>query len=148
MKGFTLLETIMGLFIIVVIMTMFLGAFSSFRESNDLQTAHSTIIGTLKDARGRALASENNNTYGVHFEASKAVLFRGSAYNSSDASNEPYILPPTAKISTISLTGGAVDTIFSRLGGTTTASGSVTISSKNTSARIKTITITTTGNVQ
>lgn len=148
MKGVTLIELLVSIFIIAVIATVFMSAFSAFRENSQLSEAESAIIGILKDARSRTLSSKNKSDYGVHFETAKAVLFKGNVYNSADASNEPYFLPTAVQIGAINLTGGAVDTVFTRLLGTTTASGTVTISSKRASGATRVITILSTGNAQ
>ena len=144
----TLIELLASIFIIAILATIFMSAFSTFRENSQLSEAHSAIIGVLKDARSRTLSSQNKSNYGVHFEAAKAVLFKGNIYNSADASNEPYFLPSSVQISAINLTGGAADTVFTRLLGTTTASGTVTISSKRDVGSTSVITILGTGNAQ
>ena len=147
MSGVTLLEILISVAIIAIVATMLVGVFSAWRASGDLENARSNIIGILKDARSRTLASESNTTYGVHFETEKAALFKGNVYNSSDPANENYNLPGSIKINDISLTGGAVDTVFTRLLGTTTASGTITLESKrNQNTRL--ITIFATGNVE
>ncbi|OGF62990.1 hypothetical protein A2926_04520 [Candidatus Giovannonibacteria bacterium RIFCSPLOWO2_01_FULL_44_40] len=146
--GFTMLEMLISFFIVAIIATILFVAFGAFRESNDLQSAQETIIGILRDARSRSVGSQDKKTYGVHFEATKAVLFKGSVYSASDSANEAYILPTLVKISSITLSGGAVDTVFSILGGTTTASGTVTISSQRDQSKTRTITIFSTGGIQ
>lgn len=145
MKGATLLEILLSLFIIAVVAGIFVAAFGVFRESNDLRAAQSTMVGMVKSARSRAIASENNSVYGVHFETEKSVLFKGSAYNPSDPGNENYTFPPSVKISNISLAGGAQDAVFSRLQGTTTSPGTITLSSKNNPSKTRAITIYQTG---
>ena len=148
MRGVTLIELLVSIFIIAVVATIFMSAFSTFRENSQLTEAHSAIIGILKDARSIATSSQGKTTYGVHFETAKAVLFKGSTYSASDASNESYVLPAPVEISAISLTGGAADTIFSILGGTTTASGTVTLRSKKNTSKTRVITIFSTGTVE
>ncbi|KKS96738.1 hypothetical protein A3B05_00185 [Candidatus Giovannonibacteria bacterium RIFCSPLOWO2_01_FULL_43_160] len=148
MKGITLIELLVSISIIAVIATIFISAFSTFRENSQLSEAQSAIIGLLKDARSRTLSSQNKSNYGIHFETAKAVLFKGDIYNSADASNEPYFLPTAVQIGAINLTNGVVDTVFTRLLGTTTASGTVTISSKRTGGSFRVITILGTGNAQ
>jgi|SRR3989338_5553248 len=146
MRGVTLLEILISVAIIAVVATMFVGVFGGWRAGGDLENARSNIIGLLKDARSRTLASESNTTYGVHFETEKAVLFKGALYSSSDPANENYNLPGSAQISNINL-GGAVDTVFTRLNGTTTASGTITIQSKR-DQNTRLITIFATGNAE
>lgn len=146
--GYSLLEMLITFFIIAIIATILFSAFAVFRQSNDLQSAGETIIGILRDARSRAVGSQDKKTYGVHFETAKTVLFKGSVYSVLDPANETYLLPESLEISAISLTGGASDTVFSILIGTTTATGTVTISSKRDASKTRTITIFSTGNVQ
>ena len=139
MKGFTLLEVLISVAILAIVGTILISAFGSFRAAEDLREAHSNIIGLLKDARARTLSSDSNSGYGVHFETLRAVLFKGVAYSSSDPLNEIYNLPGSVQISTISL-GGPVDTVFTRLLGTTTSSGTVILQSlRNSSTKVITI---------
>ena len=145
--GFTFIETLIGLAIILIVATIFASSLSVFKESGQLDESQSRTIGMLRDARNRTLASEANSSYGVHFEATKIATFRGSAYNPSDSLNEYYILPSLITISNISLVGGS-DVLFQRLSGTTTNSGNVTIQSKNNASRTRTITIYRTGNTK
>ena len=147
MKGFTIIESLIGIAIIAIVATMFVSVFGIFRQSSDLTEAHSTIIGILQDARSRTLASESNSIYGVHFEQTQTVLFRGGTYDSSATSNEPYRLPTTVTISAISL-GGPSDVVFTRLIGTTTASGTITLQSIADSTATRTVTIFSTGVVK
>ena len=147
MRGVTLLEILISVAIIAIVATMLIGVFGAWRASGDLEDARSNVMGLLKDARSRTLASKNNTTYGVRFETERAVLFKGTVYSSSDPANENYNLPGSIKINDISLTGGAVDTVFTRLNGTTTASGTITLESKrNQNTRL--ITIFATGNAE
>lgn len=147
MRGFTLLEILISVAILAIVATMFVGVFGGWRASGDLEDARSNIIGMLKDARSKTLASESNAAYGVHFETLKTVLFKGAVYNALDPANKNYILPSSAEISNINLTGGAVDTVFTRLLGTTTASGTITIESKR-DQNTRVITIFATGNTE
>ncbi len=146
-KGFTFLEMLIGVAIIGVVATIFASSLSLFKESSQLDESQVALVGLVRDARGRTIASENNASYGVHFEQTQAVLFQGVSYNSLSVSNEPYILPSFVQISAISLAGGS-DVLFQRLSGTTTNSGTVTLQSKNNVSRTRIITIYTIGNVK
>ncbi len=145
-SGFTFIETLISIAIIVVVAVIFSSALSLFKESGQLDESQSAIMGFLRDARARTLSSENNTNYGVHFETTQTVLFRGSSYNSLNSTNETYVFPSLVKISAISLVGGS-DVVFQRLSGTTTNSGTVTLQSQNNTSRTRTITIYATGNV-
>lgn len=145
--GVTLIESLIGIAIVVVLVTLVWSGFGSFRESAQLNEAHSVILGMLRDARSRTLSSEKNTQYGVHFEPTQIVLFLGSSYNSGSASNEPYVFPSLARISSINL-GGPVDVVFARLTGNVSVSGTITIGSVSNISKTKTITILSSGNIE
>ena len=118
--------------VIAIVSGIFVSSFSSFRSAQDLAETQANIIGIINDARARTLASDSNSNYGVHFETAKTVLFKGNVYSAPDPSNEIYTVPGSVEISSISLTGGTVDIVFTRLNGTTAASGTISIRSKRT----------------
>ncbi len=147
-KGFTLLEILLGIGIILLVVVLLSSSLSNFRENNLLTEADATILGLLRDARPRTLASSGNTTYGVHFEETKAVLFKGASYNAADSSNEIYLLPGILNISLINLGGGLVEVIFQRLSGGASSFGTITIISRGDSSKNRVVTILATGSIK
>lgn len=141
------IEFIIVIVILGIVFAMLISAFSGFRSSGYLIDSETHIIGILRDARSRTLASLGNTQYGVHFEETKVVFFVGSTYNSSATTNKIYTLPAGVRISNISL-GGASDIVYARLTGVPSASGSITIQLKKDTAQTKTINISATGVIQ
>lgn len=148
MRGVTLLEMIIALAIVALVAVLAAGVFSSFRTNNVLTTADSIVIGLLRDAHGRTMASQSNSNYGVHFESTQAVLFKGDVYNAADPLNEAYLLPSDIEISSISLTGGGNEVVFTRLYGKTASPGTVTLRSKSDNSKTRVITVLSTGGIQ
>lgn len=144
-RGIGFLEILISLAIVGIVITIVFVSFASLSESNELIEAHSAITGLLRDARAKTLSSQSNTTYGVHFEETKAVLFKGGSYNASLPSNETYLLPKRTKISSISLGGGA-DTVFERLTGRASPSGEVVVAARRNLSKNKTVFILQTGN--
>lgn len=145
--GITFIELLISIAIITVLVILVISGFNSFRESAQLNEAHSTILDMLHDARSRTLSGEKNTQYGMHFETNQAVLFSGASYSSGFASNEPYTLPPLSRISSINL-GGPVDIVFARLTGVASASGTIIIESTPNPSKTKTITVFSSGNIE
>lgn len=141
-KGFTLIEILLVLAIMVILASIILPSFGKMRENQVLKSTTSEVISVIDKARSQSLSSVGSSEYGVHFQTDKIVLFKGITYSSSDAENEDIILTIPATISTISLTGGAVDVYFDRLSGAPSKSGTIVISVSSLS---KTITISATG---
>ena len=146
-NGFTLIELLISTAVIVVLVILFYGGFTSFRESSQLSEAHSVIVGMLRDARSRTLSSEKNTEYGVHFETNHTMLFLGNVYDSGSSSNEIYNFPSLARISSINL-GGSTDIVFARLAGSASASGTITLESVSNPSKTKTITILSSGSIE
>lgn len=144
-KGITLLELVVVIAIVVLLTSVIVTSFSKFRNDKILDTGVENILSVLAKARGNTLSSKNAYQYGVHFEASRTILFRGTTYSSSDINNEIISLDDSLEISSISLTGGGVDVVFDRLTGKTSMDGSVILRLKSDTTKTKTITINGTG---
>jgi Tfp pilus assembly protein FimT len=141
-KGFSVIEILFVLAIMIILAAIVLPSFKKMRENQVLKSTTSEVISVIDKARSQSVSSIDSSEYGVHFQTDKVVLFKGITYSSSDASNENIILTTPATISVISLTGGAVDVYFDRLSGAPSKSGTITISVSSLS---KTITISATG---
>lgn len=144
-KGFTFLEILIALGVFFVLATIIATALSNFRKNALLQEAKTRILAELNLARAQTLGSEDNSRWGVHFEASKIVRFKGGSYLASSPQNQPYELPPGTQISLVSLSGGAADVIFERLTGRASATGAVQVSLLSDAAASSTITISNSG---
>ena len=132
-RGVTLLEILIVIGILVVVTTLLIAAFGSFKKQKPLDGGVALLVAMLTDARSRTLASQNDSVWGVHIEVNRFVLFRGSVYTSGAADNEAASLPPEVEVSATSLSGGGSDVVFARLTGTTSKSGSVTLILTNAS---------------
>ncbi|HEY4497968.1 MAG TPA: type II secretion system protein [Candidatus Paceibacterota bacterium] len=146
MRGITLLEIIIVFGVLAIVATVLVGALVEFRSTSAVVGAKSEIIGMLRDARARTLASRNNTNYGLHFEETQAVLFEGNTYSALAPSNEIYRLY-TARIAAIVL-GGVSDVVFERLSGAASVNGTIVLSATRDSSKTETITIFPTGLVE
>ena len=146
-NGFTLIELLISMAVLAVVVILLTSGFNSFRESAQLNEAHSAVLEILRDARSRTLASEKNTQYGVHFETNGFILFSGNIYDSGSSSNEIYNFPSLARISSINF-GGSVDVIFARLTGSASVSGTITLESVSNLDKTKTITILSSGSIE
>lgn len=145
--GFTFIELMVVIGIIMLITYIFLGTFLNFKRNQALIMDTDTVVGLLRQARNQTLSSKNSNSYGVHFTAPQVTLFTGSTYNSGATDNENFVLSSTDTVLSISLTGGGNDVVFSRLTGETTQNGTIVVSSPGIS-QTKTVTIYKTGLVE
>jgi prepilin-type N-terminal cleavage/methylation domain-containing protein len=144
-KGFTLIEILIAIAILVLLTYVIIGAFFSFNRNQALDKDVSKVTLALEEARQFTLFSKESSQYGIHFDPTEVILFKGSTYSSGDPENVSTKLNSLINISTINLLGGGNEVIFERLTGETNQSGTITLEDNNTPPKIKTITIEGTG---
>lgn len=144
-QGFTLIELLISIAVLALISAVLVVGYSAFSKSIELKTAAFKVLDVLNLAHERTVASLATSNYGVHFEQTQYVLFKGVVYSVSDANNIFYPLPSLLEITDITLAGGGADVVFDRLTGKTSQSGSLIVRLVNDVARSKTITILSSG---
>lgn len=126
-RGVTLIELILVLGIIFLLVAAGLFSFSSLRGTSNLNVAAEEGLSLLLDARSRTRSSFDASSYGVHFENSKIVFFKGDTYIAGQASNREYNLPVDVEISSVAIMGGGNEVIFKKLTGGTDFYGTTTL---------------------
>ena len=144
-KGITIIELLVVLVVFGIIISVVIPQFSKTRENQVLKSGVQDILSSLDKARSQTLASLNLSEYGVHFQADKIVIFKGTGFIPDTVGNETINIVTPATISSVAL--GCTPTIpcdiyFNRLSGSPSTNGTVTISTTNYS---KVITIWATG---
>ncbi len=142
--GFTLIEILIAIVIILLLSSIVIGGFSRLTRSYVLEKEVGVVRTVLADARARTLSSKDDSAYGVHLQTNQVVLFKGATYSAGDPLNEVFAIDSGVSLSSIALTGGATNIVFERLSGKANATGTVTVllASDNSSAQV---TIYTTG---
>ena len=145
-KGFSIVETIVVVAVLVLIISVVLYSLSTLKKSQAMKNAVGDVLSSIDKARSMSFASVNSTTYGVHFQSDKVVVFSGSTYSSSASDNDDINITSPASITNVtlnSLSGTSGDIYFTRLLGVPSKTGSVTIT---VGTNTKFITIATTGN--
>lgn len=142
-SGFTTLEILIAVVVLIIVAVIILGAMRAFRDSSELDRTANDIMNIIREARSRTLSSENGNQFGARFESGKAVLFKGATYDPNDPNNEIYNLSSRVEISNINFS--ASTTIFKRLTGEADPAGDVSVRLKANPAQAKIIFINSTG---
>ena len=127
-RGFTALETFIVLSVAILLIVIVLPSFQAMRNNQVLKATASEVVSALDQARSQALSSIDSSEYGVHFELNEIIIFKGTTFSSPDPNNENISITSPAFISSINLTGGAVDVYFDRLSGAPNKTGTITIS--------------------
>jgi prepilin-type N-terminal cleavage/methylation domain-containing protein len=124
-KGFTFIEVLIVIALLGLLVGLSIPFYQSFQVSNQLDTTAFEIVQTLRLAQAKAMAGENEENFGVHFESQKFVLFEGDVYQNADPANEVTEIPKTLSVAT----SFGQNIIFSRIKGETSPGGTVTVRS-------------------
>jgi len=144
-NGFSLIEIIIAMAIGAVLVAVVVISFSSFRNSKTVDISADQILSVINEARVKSVSSEDYSRFGVHFETSRVVLFKGDIFTEPNSSNTETLLSSLAEISDISLNGGGADMVFQKLTGKTSNGGSLRVRLKSDNNKYKTISVKSTG---
>lgn len=145
-KGFTLLETIIAVSIVILIGAGAMVSFVNSRNVRDLNTSGQNVLSVLREAQSKALAGEDNVTWGVRLEQSRFILFAGPAYVGSPTTTI-HTLPSSIEIVNISLVGGGQEVVFEKVDGRTDEVGTFTVRVRSATSLTFPVTIDASGKV-
>jgi len=150
-NGFTLIETIIVLGVLVVISVVMISSLFSRRGRTDLDNTARQIAALLREAQGRSVAGESGMSWGVHFENATTsrpfyALFR-NIYGTSTRAGL-YTLPLTVGFSTSTIAAGSsTDVVFGKVSGFPSASTKIGVFLVSDLRQSSTITVATSGSV-
>jgi prepilin-type N-terminal cleavage/methylation domain-containing protein len=130
-KAFTIVEFLVVTAILAILAALIFSAFIDTNRAQGLSKQTATVAAILERARSMTLSSEADSVYGVHFDTDKAILFRGTLYDSATTSNQTHLLTGPVFISERNIAGGGFDIVFARLTGGTQNFGTIKISLKD-----------------
>lgn len=145
-KGFTLVEILIVISVLTFISLITLGFFVDYKRSQGVTQDVELATSVLYKARNDAISSNGSADYGVRLASSSVILFKGSTYVSTQATNQVFLFTSGSVISNVSLVSGGVDIIFNKLTGETAQSGVFMLTTPD--GGVKTITIYPTGLIQ
>jgi prepilin-type N-terminal cleavage/methylation domain-containing protein len=130
-RGFTAIELVLVLGIIVILSTVSFVALSGRKNKTELTNIAKQMASLLREAQSRAVSQSNSTAWGVRFKNSTSTafyaLFRGSSYSTSTEQGH-YALPTDMAYATATIpVGSSTDIIFSQISGAVSTSTSVKI---------------------
>lgn len=92
LKGFALIELLVVIGILSILFSISTISLFTVRDRTSLNTAVATFINDLKSQQIKAMVGDTqgrltHDSYGVHIESNKYVLFHGPVYSVSDSDN-------------------------------------------------------------
>jgi len=145
-KGFTIIELVLVLTIIVVLIGLSVGYYMNSQIRMDVNSEASNVVHYLRLTQSNAASGLNNSKHGIHFESGYYVIFKGNSYDPNSTANFRINLPSTMIINNMALNGGGHDVIFSKTDGTTTNYGSISVYSAKINKAVQ-ITISQIGTI-
>lgn len=135
MKGFSFVELILVVALILILAGTTSAFYSNFLTRNALANTTDQIIGQLRKAQMYAMMGKRNGNWGVNYSSQTITLYEGSSY------------PGNATFETISVNNnisvnGFSDINFSKITGSPNSTATITVSGNDDS---KTITVNSLG---
>jgi prepilin-type N-terminal cleavage/methylation domain-containing protein len=129
-SGFTMIEVVVTLTIIVIISTSAYLAFTRYQQDQFLNLSAEEIRISLEEARSKAIQGVNLSEHGVYFDATAGifVLFQGSSFA---VRNATYDINHTLTVKM----AGPSEIVFAKLKGTTAAT-SITLTNEHDKQQI------------
>jgi prepilin-type N-terminal cleavage/methylation domain-containing protein len=140
-SGFTLIEIMLVVVVMVVIGGITVPVYQSFQVTNNLDVAAYTVVHTLRRAQGLFPAWLGGSTWGVHIASGNLTLFKGASFAARDSTFDEI-----AEISTNITPSGITDVVFSKLSGEPQTTGNIMLTTSNNET--KTVAINAKGMIE
>ncbi len=144
--GFSLIEILISLAICVLLLTIGSVAFVNSRSAKQLDTITDSIASKLEEARAAAISGKNGTNFGVAFSSTTYTYWSGSSYSAGATGNIVYPLTSGFSISS-TIPGSTFSIRFSRVSGTPSATGTITITKNGSSSTTDSITVGSLGDI-
>jgi len=139
-KGFTMLEIMLVMTVIVIATALTMPIYQAFQPKNDIEVASTAVANGARRAQILSQASNMDSAWGIKIETGKVIVFKGDSYEMRDQEEDEIF--EIAKNISIS---GITEIVFSKTFGMPNPSGEIILRSINND--IKTININEKGTV-
>jgi prepilin-type N-terminal cleavage/methylation domain-containing protein len=129
-QGFTLIEMLLCMSILVVLVGLSLPFYQSFQSRSDLAATAQQVAETIRRAQTYAQGVSSDAAWSVEFQAGSVTLFQGTSYAGRNTSYDEVVTLPGS----VSLSGSS-EVQFTKLSGMPNAPVSVTLTSTTSGNR-------------
>lgn len=125
-EGFTLIEILIAIAIITILAGMGLWISMDVYRNYSYRSEKETFISAIQKARLESMVNLNESAHGIRVESDKYIIFRGSSYSASSSFNRTIV--PSGPVTITGNPSLPQDIVFDQLSGTTSSSGTLTVS--------------------
>jgi prepilin-type N-terminal cleavage/methylation domain-containing protein len=136
-NGFTVIELLIVIALVVIIAGMSVSFYSRFLTQNAVANTVDQLVGELRKAQLYSMMGRQNGTWGVAYNSNKITLFQGNTFATRNTAFDELFNINT----NISITGFS-ELTFTKATGTPSASPTIVVAGNNNS---KTITVNSLG---
>lgn len=127
-----MIELVMTLLIMGVITLAIYPFLQSAIGHSELKRAVWEMSDNLRRAQVQTMSGVQDSVWGVRFETTGYILFKGDAFNPAEPENVSFVLPPQISITDVNLNGSGFDLLFQRPTGRTNEFGTITLQDAST----------------
>ncbi|MFZ2192694.1 MAG: prepilin-type N-terminal cleavage/methylation domain-containing protein [Candidatus Moraniibacteriota bacterium] len=135
-KGFTLIEIMLVIALMVLISSISVPVYQSFQVKNDLEASSNDLVQSLRRAQVLSQANEGDSTWGVKILSGGIVVFKGASYSARDVAYDEVF-----EIATSIVSSGISEVVFGKLSGLPQTSGDIILTTSNGDVRTISINI-------
>ena len=132
--GFTLLEMLLSVALIVAVAAVGIPVYQSYQVRNDLDIAEVSIVHSLRRAQLLARAMDQDAPWGVYVASGRITLFEGVSYSARNSGLDELFDAPTSLV-----ISGVQEIVFSKFFGKPQPAGTMTLTAVNGATRNITI---------
>ncbi|MFA5080492.1 MAG: prepilin-type N-terminal cleavage/methylation domain-containing protein [Candidatus Paceibacterota bacterium] len=125
MKGFTIIELLLTIAMVVILVGITIPFYSQFSKNN-LQIDSGAVIDSIRTAEMSAITQKNNSGWGIHFQSGKIIIFKGNSFEMREISFDEEI-----NISDNYVFSGLNDVFFSPFNGIPDKIGVIIMENQN-----------------
>lgn len=112
-RGFTLMEILVIVSIIVILSAIGVLQFMEMRDRAELTSTARTLVAHLEESKSRAVAGLYGDSHGIHITSDAYTQFSGDTYDLDDETNQVHEISDGLTLDT----SGDSDVIFARITG-------------------------------
>ncbi|HSX16945.1 MAG TPA: prepilin-type N-terminal cleavage/methylation domain-containing protein [Patescibacteria group bacterium] len=132
--GFTLVEMLLSVVIIMLVAGLSLPVYESFTRRNDLDLAAQNVAMTMRRAEAYARSMNYDNAWSVEVQSSTITLFQGTSFGSRNTAFDETVTIPS------SITpSGLGEVQFAKFSALPNTTGTVTLTSNTNDTRTVTV---------